>query len=74
MESTSEFAHRVIWQVKELSMNEKELENKLTYFLDDVFKLIKNIDQTSLNSLDRAQRLIKAEEKYGIPKTHLILK
>lgn len=74
MESTSEFASRVIRHVKELSLNENELENQLAYFLDDIFKLIKNIDQTSLNSLDRSQRLIEAEKKYGIPKTHLIIK
>lgn len=42
------------------------------YWIDDAFKLIKNIEQTSLNDSDRTQRLIEIEEKFGIPKTHLI--
>jgi len=45
----------------------------LSWYLDDVFRTITNINQTSLNRVDRGQRLIDLEEKYGIPKTHNII-
>ena len=47
-------------------------ENWISWQMDDAFKIIKNINQTSLNSTDRTQRLIDLEIKFGIPKTHLI--
>ena len=47
-------------------------ENLISWQMDDAFKIIKNINQTSLNSTDRTQRLIDLEIKFGIPKTHLI--
>lgn len=74
MESIYEFSERIVRNIKENDMTEEKVANNLSWFLNDVFALIKNIDQTSLNSLDRAKRLIDAEQKYGIPKTHLILK
>jgi hypothetical protein len=55
-------------------LQESNITSKISWWLDDVFKLINNIDQTSLNSIDRAERLIELEKKFGIPKTHLILK
>lgn len=50
------------------------VENQLMWYLDDVFKVINNINETSLDNMDRARRLIDLEAKYGIPKTHNILK
>ncbi|AMQ00965.1 hypothetical protein AY601_4114 [Pedobacter cryoconitis] len=48
-------------------------EQRITWYINDVLAVINNINQTSLNKMDRAQRLIELEEKYGIPKTHLII-
>lgn len=55
-------------------IDETQKENILAWWLDDIFKWIKNIDSTSLDKLDRAKRIIELEEKKGIPKTHLIIK
>ncbi len=54
------------------AQKEAWITNVISYWLDDAFKLIKNIDQTSLNDTDRFKRIIEIEEKFGIPKTHLI--
>ncbi len=51
-----------------------QVEQRISWFLDDIFKLLINIENTSMNKMDRAQRLIDLEAKYGIPKTHLIIK
>ena len=48
-------------------------ENSITWAMDDAFKVIRNIQKTSLNKMDAAARFIGLEDKYGIPKTHLIL-
>jgi hypothetical protein len=48
------------------------IENFISWQIDDALKLIKNINETSYNKFDRAQRLIELEQKYGIPKTHLL--
>jgi hypothetical protein len=45
---------------------------RLSFFLDDVFKMTKNINTTSLNESDRSGRFIELEKRFGIPKTHLI--
>lgn len=50
------------------------INTQIEWYLNDVFSLIKNINETSLDKIDRAQRLISIEEKYGIPKTHTIIK
>ena len=59
---------------KSLSKKERlqEIDNMIRWHLDDVFKLIKNINDTSVNETDRQDRLLYAESMYGIPKTHLI--
>jgi len=48
-------------------------ESSITWAMDDAFKIIRNIENTSLNKMDKAARFIELENKYGIPKTHLIL-
>jgi hypothetical protein len=50
----------------------KKIENELSWHINDVLKLIKNINETSVNEQDRVERLIHAEHTYGIPKTHLL--
>ena len=50
-----------------------DIERSLEYHLNDIFKIIRNIEETSLNKMDRAARFTELEIKYGIPKTHLIL-
>lgn len=72
MQSTSEFTSTIVNAVKGEVLSEKWIERQLQRYLDDVFKLIKNIDETSLNSQDRFRRIIELEQKYGIPKTYLI--
>lgn len=52
--------------------NTSIIQQNISWWLDDIFKIVKNIDQTSLNKFDRTQRLIELESKYGIPKTHLL--
>lgn len=49
-----------------------QVEAEIYHQMDNAFKLIKNIQQTSLNDNERINRLIEAESKYGIPKTHLL--
>lgn len=50
----------------------KRVEEMISWHIDDFLKLAKNIKDTSLNEKDRIARLIDAEEKYGLPKTHLL--
>ncbi|GEM_PF-4576989 len=52
----------------------QSMTNSISYYLDDVFKLLKNINETSFNKHDRARRIIDMEAKYSIPKTHIIVK
>ena len=49
------------------------VENRVTWYINDVLAIIKNINETSLDKMDRAKRLIELEEKFGIPKTHSII-
>lgn len=42
-------------------------------YIDDILKTIKNINTTSLpGNNDRFVRIIHLEEKFGIPKRHLL--
>ena len=79
MESNNRLAIRIWDKIKSCPISESEegirfIENQISWQMNDAFRVIKNIDQTSLNKEDRAGRLIELEEKFGIPKTHLILK
>lgn len=44
----------------------------VTWYLGDLFKILKNINDTSLNEDDRKVRLMAIEKKYGIPIKNLI--
>lgn len=48
------------------------IKDQIKYVLDDVFKILKNINQTSLGEEDRNRRIHDLQTKYGIPITHLI--
>ncbi len=81
MESNRELAERLVKDCLEnnvvkrtKSEMENHLEDSITWAMNDAFRIIKNIEKTSLDNMDRATRFIRLEEKYGIPKTHLILK
>ena len=52
--------------------DENDFEMFINWFLEDLFKMIKNINETSLPGKDRTDRIIELETKYGIPKTHLL--
>lgn len=52
--------------------DEDDFEMFIKWFLDDLFKMIKNINETSLPGIDRTNRIIELGAKYGIPKTHII--
>lgn len=53
-------------------IEERDRKNFLSWWCDDIFKLVKNINDTSTGEADRQRRIIELEEKYQIPKTHLI--
>lgn len=47
-------------------------EINIISFIDDIFKVIKNINETSLNESDRAERLLKLSQRTGIAYINLI--
>ena len=47
-------------------------EFNIRCFVDDIFKAIKNINETSLNKSDRAERLSKLSQRTGIDTINLI--
>ena len=78
MESIEVLAERIVEHFnKDLAEFDKALfknwvASQVRWHLEDCFKLVKNINETSVNRHDRSARLIEAELKYGIPKTHLL--
>lgn len=48
------------------------IKEQITWFVDDILKMVKNINETSLPGADRTNRIIELEAKYGIPKTHIL--
>lgn len=78
MESTGQFATRMVDKIciGKLQAQKKEdaeiLRESLQYFIGDVLKMVKNINETSLNGRDRLERVIELEKRFGIPKTNLI--
>jgi hypothetical protein len=49
----------------------QSIENRISWQMNDAFKMIKNINETSISETDRVSRIIELEQKFGIPKTHL---
>jgi len=76
MKSTQSIAEAVYNQAvnKQLTRKEKikTIENFISWHINDILKLIKNINETSVNKQDRIDRIYQAEKEYGIPKTHLL--
>ena len=44
----------------------------IEWYLDDVFRLIKNINDTSTSDSDKHDRIMELKSKYGIPVQHLL--
>ena len=61
----------IVVNLSRTDIQERDKINLLTWWLDDIFKHIKNVNETSLNESDRLQRLIDLEVKKGIPKKFL---
>ena len=78
-QSITGLSRNIIILVRENKMNysddeiEKMVSNFISWYFDDTFKMIKNICETSLSRGDAADRIFRLEEKFEIPKTHLIL-
>lgn len=75
MESIRKVAERIV----ELSPSAPDKETcinavrqNIAYLIDDVLKMVKNINETSLPGSDRTNRILELEAKYGIPKTHIL--
>ena len=80
MESNRKIAERLVSDILDNNIVKRtrpemviQVENQISWAMDDAVNIITNIENTSLNKLDRAARFIDLENKYGIPKTHLIM-
>lgn len=69
---TEEVAAGIIFHVKQNDGSVESVASMIRHYIDDVLKVIKNINETSLNSDDRLKRLCELEVKYGISKTHIL--
>lgn len=49
------------------------IEQSVKWYLEDVFKIVKNVLDTCLNEADKADRLVYLEKKFGIPARLLYL-
>jgi len=48
------------------------ISNRIAYFVDDILKLARNINETSISDRDHLERVTELETKFGISKTHII--
>ena len=51
---------------------EASITMRINWFMEEIFKLIKHINESSLNDSDREKRLNELKEKFGIPINHLL--
>lgn len=75
MESTSKLADRIVEKVHEAPYRDVAIEwvdQQIRYHIQDALKLIKNINETSMNEADRQKRIIAMEDEFGISKTHIL--
>ena len=77
MQSTHDLAVNIVWKCNNLTGGTNEdmvnaISNSIAWHIDDALKVVKNINETSVNKQDRVDRLIELEQKFGIPKTHLL--
>lgn len=78
MENIHQFSERIIKSIKETASTQPEevtinaVKLNLEYLLMDIFKLLKNIQETSLSEQDRKDRIVELRIKYGIPVNHLL--
>jgi hypothetical protein len=52
--------------------DDAQVDRIIKWYLDDVFKLIKNINETSTSDSDKQIRIKELQSKYGIPVQHLL--
>jgi hypothetical protein len=72
LEHIDELAQNIYDRVSGGQMAEKDVAFLIKYHYSRSLQVIKNINDTSLNSFDRTERLIKLELETGISKTHLL--
>lgn len=78
MISTEQLSKRIAQDIQQndedSNLNEaaRRIDNMITWHIDDILALLKNINDTSVNSKDRTDRIIEAQSKYGIPTRHLL--
>lgn len=46
---------------------QENIENRIHNYLQDVFKVIVNIEKTSLNEDDKRARLLELQHKFNVP-------
>lgn len=77
MLTTDELVKRIIEEARrpvnlDMDFAAGNIKHLITWHMDDVLKMVKNINETSLAGSDRINRVIEFESKYGVPKTHII--
>jgi hypothetical protein len=75
MKTVDELARMVVKMSLDADNKERAMVNvssSIGWYLDDIFKLYENINETSVNWEDRVKRIYEMETKYGIPKTHIL--
>jgi len=72
LEHIDELAKNIYDRVSGGQMSEKDVAFLIKYHYSRSLQVIKNIYDTSLNSFDRTEMLIKLELETGISKTHLL--
>jgi hypothetical protein len=75
MKTVDELARMVVKMSLDADNKERAMVNvssSIGWYLDDIFKLYENINETSVNWEDRVKRIYEMEEKFGIPKTHIL--
>jgi len=78
MESTYKVSERIVSSLCPNKADEERanaicgVNQNIKYLIEDVLKMVKNINETSLPGKDRMDRIIEMETKFGIPKTHIL--
>lgn len=73
MDKLQELSENIFNKVRERGdvYDAEWIANSISYFWQDATKVLKNINETSVNPDDRGKRLIKLEEDFGLSKTYI---
>ena len=71
MDSTLQVSEYMIQRIKD-GDNANHVARIVEWYLNDLFNLLENINNTSLNESDRKNRILELQSKYGIPVKHLL--